>query len=68
MALLIRCVTSLAPTMITATWGRSTCSRARASCRSRPEDSAPMTAVLVRRTGRPVSAETPVAMIAPTVW
>ena len=48
--------------------GRSTCSSALVSWASRPEDSAPMTAVLVSCTGRPVRAEMPVATMAPTVW
>ena len=61
----MRCVTSFAPTMMSTTSGRSTSSRALASCRSRSLDSAPTTARFVRRTRRPVSAATPLAMIAP---
>ena len=53
--------------MITATSGAGTSSRALATWTSSAEDSAPMTATLVSRTGRPLSAETPLAMIAPTV-
>ena len=52
---------------MTATSGLSTFSSASAICLSRPEDSAPMTATLVSSTGRPLSAETPLAMMAPTV-
>ena len=63
----MRCVTSLAPTMMTTTSGRRTSSRALANCRSRSLDSAPTTARFVRRTRRPVRAATPFATIAPTV-
>ena len=55
----MRWVTSLAPIMMTTTSGRSTSSRALASCRSRSLDSAPTTERFVSCTRRPVRAATP---------
>lgn len=65
----IRCVTSLAPIMITQTSGAgSEFARTSVTCRSRSSDCAPGSATLRSRTGRSATAASPCAISAPGVW